>query len=96
MGNYLPFIFGFRLTTSGSGDVISGDVISGDATSGDVISGDDLPHDPPQIISGWCLYTTSLSPIRRVFAPGFVNYKKECTRLAAANDNVYQLLGHGR
>ena len=39
---------------------------------------------------------TSLSPIRRGFAPGFVNYKKGCTRLAAASDNVYQLLAHGR
>jgi hypothetical protein len=27
---------------------------------------------------------------------GFVNYKKGCTRLAAANDKVYQLLAHGR
>jgi hypothetical protein len=27
--------------------------------------------------------------------PGFVNYKKGCTRLAAASDKVYQLLGHG-
>jgi len=25
---------------------------------------------------------TSLLPIRREFAPGFVNYKKGCTRLA--------------
>ena len=39
---------------------------------------------------------TSLSPIRRGFAPGFVNYKKGCTRLAAASDTVYQLLAHGR
>jgi hypothetical protein len=39
---------------------------------------------------------TSLSPIRRGFALGFVNYKKECTRLAAASDKVYQLLAHGR
>jgi hypothetical protein len=39
---------------------------------------------------------TSLSPIRRGFAPDFVNYKKGCTRLAAANDTVYQLLAHGR
>jgi hypothetical protein len=38
---------------------------------------------------------TSLSPIRRGFAPGFVNYKKGCTRLAAASDEVYQLLAHG-
>ena len=38
---------------------------------------------------------TSLSPIRRGFAPGFLNYKKGCTRLAAACD-VYQLLSHGR
>jgi hypothetical protein len=35
---------------------------------------------------------TSLSPIQREFAPGFVNYKKGCTRLAAASDKVYQLL----
>ena len=39
---------------------------------------------------------TSLSQIRRGFAPGFVNYKKGCTRLAAASDKVYQLLAHGR
>jgi hypothetical protein len=39
---------------------------------------------------------TSLSPIRRGFAPSFVNYKKECTRLAAASDKAYQLLPHGR
>ena len=38
---------------------------------------------------------TSLSPIRRGFAPGFVNYKK-CTRLAPASDKAYQLLAHGR
>jgi hypothetical protein len=28
--------------------------------------------------------------------PGFVNYKKRCTRLAVASDKVYQLLAHGR
>jgi hypothetical protein len=39
---------------------------------------------------------TSLSPIRRGFTPGFVNYKKGCTRLAAASDKVYQLLAYGR
>jgi hypothetical protein len=44
---------------------------------------------------------TSLSPIRRGFAPGFVNYKKvasdkkECTRLEVASDKVYQLLPRG-
>ena len=27
--------------------------------------------------------------------PGFVNYKKGCTRLAAASDKVYPLLAHG-
>ena len=27
---------------------------------------------------------------------GFVNYKEECTRLAVASDNVYQLLAHDR
>jgi hypothetical protein len=39
---------------------------------------------------------TSLSPIRRGFAPDFVNYKKGCTRLPAASDKVDQLLAHGR
>ena len=39
---------------------------------------------------------TSQSPIWRGFAPGFVNYKKWHTRLAAASDKVYQLLVHGR
>jgi hypothetical protein len=39
---------------------------------------------------------TSPSPIRREFTPGFVNYKKWCTRFAAASDKVYQLLAHGR
>jgi hypothetical protein len=39
---------------------------------------------------------TSLSPIWYGFAPGFVNYKKGCTRLAVASDKVYQLLAHGR
>jgi hypothetical protein len=39
---------------------------------------------------------TSLSPIRRGFEPGFVIYKKGCTRLAAASDKVYQLLAHGQ
>ena len=39
---------------------------------------------------------TSLSPIRRGFAPSFVSYKKGCTRLAAASYNVYQLRAHGR
>jgi hypothetical protein len=33
--------------------------------------------------------------MRRAFAPGFVNHKKWCTRLAAASDKVYQLLAHG-
>jgi hypothetical protein len=28
-------------------------------------------------------------------APSFVNYRKECTRLSAAIDHVYQLLAHG-
>jgi hypothetical protein len=34
--------------------------------------------------------------MRRGFAPAFVNYKKGCTRLAAASDKVYQLLAHGQ
>ena len=44
-----------------------------------------------------CLAThTSLSPIWRGFAPGFVSYKKGRTRLAVASDKVYQLPAHGR
>ena len=39
---------------------------------------------------------TSLSPIQREFAPNFVNYKKECTRLTATGDQVYQLHAQGR
>ena len=39
---------------------------------------------------------TSLSPIRHGFAPGFVNYKKGCTRLAVASDKADQLLARGR
>ena len=39
---------------------------------------------------------TTLSPICREFAPGFVNYKKRCSRLPTANDKVYQLLAYGR
>jgi hypothetical protein len=39
---------------------------------------------------------TILSPIRRGFKPGFVNYTKGCIRLAAASDKAYQLLAHGR
>ena len=39
---------------------------------------------------------TSLLPIRREFAPSFVNYKKMCTRIAAASDKAYQLLAQGR
>jgi hypothetical protein len=38
---------------------------------------------------------TSLSPIWHGFAPGFVNYKKGCTRLVATSDKAYQLLVHG-
>ena len=34
---------------------------------------------------------TSLSPIQ----PGFVNYKKGCTRFAAASEKAYQLRAHG-
>ena len=45
---------------------------------------------------GYLTTRTSLSPIRRGFAPGFVNYKKWSTRLAATSDKVYQLLAHCR
>jgi hypothetical protein len=35
------------------------------------------------------------SPIWHGFTPGFVSYKKGCTRLAAASDKVYQLFANG-
>jgi len=38
---------------------------------------------------------TNPSPLRRGFAPGFVNYKKDCSRLVTAIDKVYQLFAHG-
>jgi len=44
----------------------------------------------------YLLTHTSLSPIRRVFAPSFLTCKKGCTRLAAASDKVCQLLVHGQ
>ena len=49
-------------------------------------------------LGSWIYLTThtNLSPIRRRFAPGFVHYKKWCTRLTTASDQVYQLLAHGR
>ena len=49
--------------------------------------------------SGSMSYLTthiSLSPMWLELEPGFVSYKKGCTRLAAASDKVYQLLTHGR
>ena len=48
-----------------------------------------------QVVGFYLTTHTSLSPKRRGFAPGCVNYKKRCTRLAAASDKVYQLLAHG-
>jgi hypothetical protein len=30
------------------------------------------------------------------FRPGFVNYQKGCTRLAATSDKAYKLFAHGR
>jgi len=46
--------------------------------------------------SSYLTIHTSLSPIRRWFAPGFVNYKTGCTRLAAASNKIDQLLAHGQ
>jgi hypothetical protein len=38
---------------------------------------------------------TSLSPILHGLASSFVNYKKGCTRLAAASDKVYPVVLSG-
>ena len=43
-----------------------------------------------------CHWFSSKSFYARRFAPGFVSYKKGCTRLAAASDTVYQMLAHGQ
>ena len=49
-----------------------------------------------RLVVGLPNYThTSLSPIRRGFTLGFVNYIKGCTRLVATSDKVYKLLAHG-
>ena len=40
-------------------------------------------------------YKTDMCSLKKK-QPGFVNYKKGCTRLAATSDKVYQLLAHGR
>ena len=50
----------------------------------------------PGWLNDYLITHTSLSSIWHGFAPSFVNYKKGCTRLAAASDKVYQLLAHGR
>jgi hypothetical protein len=42
------------------------------------------------------LFGVGIAPHPFFFAPGFVNYRKECTRLIAACDKAYQLLAHGR
>ena len=41
-------------------------------------------------------YLHEISSSHCRFAPGFINYKKGCNRLAAASDKIYQLLAHGR
>ena len=58
-------------------------------------------HDIAEILLKVALNTkiqihTSISPLRHGFAPHFINYKRGCTRLAAASDKVYQLFAHGR
>ena len=58
--NYFPLISGFRFTNSGSGDVISVPVQLPVLHAHAIISGDvTIPIDPPQIINGWCFYTTN-------------------------------------
>ena len=48
------------------------------------------------MVVGLPVYHCSLSPLRREFAPRFVNNKKGCTRLAIASDKVCQLPAQGR
>ena len=56
----------------------------------------DCPKSEPGYLTSSLTTQTSLSPIWRGFASGFVNNKKGCSRLAAASDKVYQLFTHGR
>ena len=44
-------------------------------------------------LGSWITY--QLKQAYHQYLPGFVNYKKGCTGLAAASDKVYQLLAHG-
>ena len=57
-----------------------------------------LSHNKVRLLDYLTTHTRGLSPIflRREFAPGFVNYKKGCSRLASASDKIHQLLAHGR
>jgi hypothetical protein len=50
---------------------------------------------PPVRPNATCYYLTTRTSFDSGFAPGCVNYKKRCTRLAAASNKVYQLLAHG-
>jgi hypothetical protein len=42
------------------------------------------------------VWSLDLTTHTRGFAPGFVDYRKVCTRLAAASNTDYLLLAHGR
>ena len=42
------------------------------------------------------MFTMYITLTRYRFQYSFVNYKRGCTRLAAANDKVYQFLAQGR
>ena len=53
-------------------------------------------NSPPVFNGVHVTRTLVVSPIRRGFVPGFVNYKKGRTRIAPASVKVYQLLAHGR
>jgi hypothetical protein len=48
-------------------------------------------------VIGCFILNNSYNPITNTacFEPGFVNYRKGCTRLTAISDKVYQLLAHG-
>ena len=54
-----------------------------------------MPRAPVNELGSWITYQL-IKAYHQYGVPGFVNYKKGCTRFPATNEKVYQLLAHGR
>jgi hypothetical protein len=77
-----------QLPVAHADTITSGDVIPGDATSGRACAHDNFWHHhtaPPQIITGWCFYTTDVSHhfqqyFSYIMATGFSGGRSRSTR----------------